>query len=75
MGGGCRNAKIVVIETEARNGVDAMGYRWPDSVVLEGEAREMRDWSRGYGLVDGEKRTREERKEKDLEWEMGLEKI
>jgi hypothetical protein len=71
-----RGPEIVVIETEGKNSVDSGGYRWPDEVVLHGEAREMREWSKGYGLGDeGEKRRREEGRRKRFECEMGLEKI
>jgi hypothetical protein len=42
--------QIVVIETEGKNSVDAGGIRWPDRVVLTGEAKEIREWSLGYGL-------------------------
>lgn len=55
-GSGSRNAnangkvRIVVMETEGKNGVDSQGIRWPDRVVLTGEAKEIREWSLGYGL-------------------------
>jgi hypothetical protein len=44
------NARIVVMETEGKNSVDSAGIRWPDKVVLTGEAKEIREWSLGYGL-------------------------
>jgi hypothetical protein len=52
--GGCRNAgaEIFVINTEAKNSMDSEGSRWPDEVVLTGEAMEMWEWSLGYGLGD-----------------------
>ena len=55
MGGlGSRNAnagvRIVVMETEGKNSVYSEGIRWPDRVVLTGEAKEIREWSLGYGL-------------------------
>jgi hypothetical protein len=48
--GGSGNARIVVIETEAKNSIDSAGLRWPDRVVPTGEAKEIREWSLGYGL-------------------------
>jgi hypothetical protein len=55
--GGCRNAgaEIVVINTEANNSMDSEGNRWPDEVVLTGEAKEMWEWSLRYGLGDRDK--------------------
>lgn len=51
-GSGSRNAnaQIVVMETEGKNSMDSSGIRWPDKVVLSGEAKEIREWSLGYGL-------------------------
>jgi hypothetical protein len=62
--GGCKNPQIVVIETEGKNSIDSSGMRWPDEVVLTGEAKEVREWSLEYGLNDrgkGLKLLREER--------------
>jgi hypothetical protein len=78
--GGCRNPQIIVIETEGKNSIDSSGMRWPDDVVLTGEAKDTREWSLGYGLGEGKARKllREERaraREKGLEYGMGLEKI
>lgn len=42
--------QIVVMETEGRNSVDSAGIKWPDRVVLTGEAKEIREWSLGDGL-------------------------
>ena len=85
--GGCRNAyaEIVVIETKAKNSIDSAGIRWPDEVVLTGEAKEMREWSAGYGLGDRyrekgrrargkEKKVAREREKRDG-YEIGLEKV
>ncbi|KAE9365895.1 hypothetical protein N431DRAFT_418774 [Stipitochalara longipes BDJ] len=47
---GCRSPPIIVIETEGKNSIDSQGIRWPDEVVLTGEAKDMREWSLGYGL-------------------------
>ena len=52
---GCRSPHIVVMETEGKNSVDSEGIRWPDEVVLTGEAREIREWSLEYGLDGGGK--------------------
>ena len=55
-GSGSRNAntngkvRIGVMETEGKNSVGSQGIRWPDRVVLTGEAKEIREWSLGYGL-------------------------
>ena len=75
---GYQNPHIVVLETEGKNSVDEEGNRWPDEVVLTGEAKEMREWSAGYGLdrhgemrVENGGRVREKR----LEFEMGMDKI
>jgi hypothetical protein len=67
-----------VFRTEGKNSVDSEGIRWPDEVVLTGEAEEMREWSLGYGLgktrrAKGEETTKDG--EKRLEYERGLEKI
>jgi len=43
------------METEGKNSVDSEGIRWPDEVVLTGEAREIREWSLEYGLDGGGK--------------------
>jgi hypothetical protein len=84
MGGG-RNAgaEIIVINTEAKNSMDSKGNRWPDEVVLTGEAKEMWEWSLGYGLGDRDKdqgrllRGKEgaRAREKRFEYEAGLEKV
>jgi hypothetical protein len=42
--------QIVVMETEGRNSVDSAGIKWPDRVVLTGEAKGIREWSLGDGL-------------------------
>ena len=67
-----------MFQTEGKNSVDSEGTRWPDEVVLTGEAKEMREWSLGYGLsktrrAKGEETTKDG--EKRLEYERGLEKI
>jgi hypothetical protein len=43
-------SRIVVIETDGKNSIDSAGLRWPDRVVPTGEAKEIREWSLGYGL-------------------------
>jgi hypothetical protein len=48
--GGIGGSRIVVIETKAKNSIDSAGIRWPDRVVLTGEAKEIREWSLGSGL-------------------------
>jgi hypothetical protein len=60
MGGlrGSGNAQIVVLETEGKNSIDSAGIRWPDRVVLTGEAKEIREWSLGMDLEDRENANR-----------------
>jgi hypothetical protein len=71
---GCRNAvaEIVVIETEAKNSMDSEGNRWPDEVVLMGEAQEIREWSMGYGLGDRNKGRKSLRAKREKEREGSL---
>lgn len=63
-----------MFQTEGKNSVDSEGIRWPDEVVLTGEAKEMREWSLGYGLgktrrAKGEESAKD--REKSLEYQMG----
>ena len=37
-----------------KGGLDAEGVRWPEKVVLRGEAREVREWTVAYGRLAGE---------------------
>lgn len=63
---------VIVIETEGKNSVDSKGIRWPESVVLTGDAKEMREWSLGYGRED--RGRRELGPEKRFEYELGVER-
>ena len=80
MGGGT-GAEVVVIETVGKNNVDSGGYKWPDEVVLVGEAKKIREWSAGYGLggMGKRRKSRDEEKVrvggKRFEAEIGLEKV
>jgi hypothetical protein len=64
---------VVVIETEGKNSIDSSGIRWPDTVVLTGDAKEMWDWSVRYGKEYQERRSLDrERREKMFEYEMEM---
>jgi hypothetical protein len=67
---------VVVIETEGKNSIDSAGLRWPESVVLTGDAKEMWEWSVGYGKECRERRSIErERREKMFECEMEMNRV
>ncbi len=45
-----RGAKIEVIQAgEPKTSCDEDGIRWPEPVVLRGEARQVREWTVMYG--------------------------
>jgi hypothetical protein len=47
---------IEVIESgKPKTSCDSNGVRWPEKVVLRGEAREIREWTEEYVRAIGEK--------------------
>lgn len=63
---------MILIETEGKNSADSKGIRWPNSVVLTGDAKEMREWSLGYGRED--RGRRELGPEKRFGYEAGVQR-